>query len=525
MAINTISARLDAEKNLVFTQDASVNLGENYSVDLIISVPSALSDYNFNLEFSLPDGKVYATGYLPLQKTDDAYLLTYSPDRSLLAKRGRVYIQVCGRKELDDGSTEVFKSNYSADASFFVNPGVYKADPYVPHDTLTDLIQAVSTAQAIAEQIKQNAENGLYNGKDGTYPDFSTSTTTLAAGEQATVTKSGTPANPVLNFGIPRGDKGEKGDKGDVGVGISDFLKTGSDQLTDTYTVYFTNGSTFSFTVTNGAKGDKGDVGNNGADGNGIVSISKSGENGITDTYTISFSNGTKSYFTVTNGEKGDKGDTGEKGEKGDKGNTGISGNDGITFTPSIDENGNLIWARSDDGAEVPSPTPVIPHIGEDHNWYLGSVNLEVSAQGEKGDKGEDGANGLSGADGANGVTFIPSIDSAGNLSWTNDGGLTNPDTINIKGLPGKDGVSGTNVLYVVPDTAFINDDDSLNNSINSTLIISEVTVDPNWRVGDNAIVPYYNTTCEANRILGGEILDLDADNNSVSIYLKWFIN
>lgn len=522
MAINTISARLDAEKNLVFTQDASVNLGENYSVDLIVSVPSALSDYNFNLEFSLPDGKVYATGYLPLQKTDDAYLLTYSPDRSLLAKRGRVYIQVCGRKELDDGSTEVFKSNYSADASFFINPGVYKADPYVPHDTLTDLIQAVSTAQAIAEQIKQNAENGLYNGKDGTYPDFSTSTTTLAAGEQATVTKSGTSANPVLNFGIPRGDKGEKGDKGDVGVGISDFLKTGSDQLTDTYTVYFTNGSTFSFTVTNGAKGDKGDVGNDGADGNGIVSISKSGENGITDTYTISFSNGTKSYFTVTNGEKGD---TGEKGEKGDKGNMGISGNDGITFTPSIDENGNLIWTRSDDGAEVPSPTPVIPHIGEDHNWYLGSVNLEVSAQGEKGDKGEDGANGLSGADGANGVTFIPSIDSAGNLSWTNDGGLTNPDTINIKGLPGKDGVSGTNVLYVVPDTAFINDDDSLNNSINSTLIISEVTVDPNWRVGDNAIVPYYNTTCEANRILGGEILDLDADNNSVSIYLKWFIN
>ena len=44
MAINTISARLDAEKNLVFTQDASVNLGENYSVDLVVSVPSALSD-------------------------------------------------------------------------------------------------------------------------------------------------------------------------------------------------------------------------------------------------------------------------------------------------------------------------------------------------------------------------------------------------------------------------------------------------------------------------------------------------
>ena len=475
MAINTISARLDAEKNLVFTQDASVNLGENYSVDLVVSVPSALSDYNYNLEFSLPDGKVYATGYLPLQKTDDAYLLTYSPDRSLLAKRGRVYIQVCGRKELDDGSTEVFKSNYSADASFFVNPGVYKADPYVPHDTLTDLIQAVSTAQAIAEQIKQNAENGLYNGKDGTYPDFSTSTTTLSAGEQATVTKSGTPANPVLNFGIPRGDKGEKGDKGDVGVGISDFLKTGSDQLTDTYTVYFTNGSTFSFTVTNGAKGDKGD--------------------------------------------------TGEKGEKGDKGNTGISGNDGITFTPSIDENGNLIWTRSDDGAEVPSPTPVIPHIGEDHNWYLGSVNLEVSAQGEKGDKGEDGANGLSGADGANGVTFIPSIDSAGNLSWTNDGGLTNPAPINVKGLPGVDGENGKNVVYIVPNETWTDNDVSLTNCIDSDMYITNVTIDDAWLVGDNAIIPYFNSTCSANRILGGEITYLDAESESVGIILKWFTN
>ena len=251
-------------------------------------------------------------------------------------------------------------------------------------------------------------------------------------------------------------------------------------------------------------------------------------------------------------GAQGPQGIQGIQGPKGDKGNTGISGNDGITFTPSIDENGNLIWTRSDGGAEVPSPTPVIPHIGENHNWYLGSVNLEVSAQGAKGDKGDTGAKGDkgdkgdtgakgdkgdtgdtgakgdkgdTGAKGANGVTFTPSVDYAGNLSWTNDGGLTNPNTINIKGLPGKNGVNGKNVLYVVPNTTFSNDDASLNNSINSTLIISDVTINSEWGVGDNAIVPYYNTTIEANRILGGEILDMDANNNSVSIYLMWFIN
>lgn len=35
---------------------------------------------------------------------------------------------------------------------------------------------------------------------------------------------------------------------------------------------------------------------------------------------------------------------------------------------------------------------------------------------------------------GKNGVTFIPSVSEAGILSWTNDGGLTNPNPVNIKG-------------------------------------------------------------------------------------------
>ena len=60
-----------------------------------------------------------------------------------------------------------------------------------------------------------------------------------------------------------------------------------------------------------------------------------------------------------------------------------------------------------------------------------------------KGDKGEDGTNGADGANGADGVTFTPSVDSAGNLSWTNDGGLSNPDTVNIKGATGATGERG----------------------------------------------------------------------------------
>ena len=43
--------------------------------------------------------------------------------------------------------------------------------------------------------------------------------------------------------------------------------------------------------------------------GKGIVSVAKTGTSGYVDTYTISYNDGTTSTFTVTNGEKGDPGD------------------------------------------------------------------------------------------------------------------------------------------------------------------------------------------------------------------------
>lgn len=50
------------------------------------------------------------------------------------------------------------------------------------------------------------------------------------------------------------------------------------------------------------------------------------------------------------------------------------------------------------------------------------------------------------GAAGANGATFTPSVDAAGDISWTNDGGLPNPQTQNIMGPAGSSGVSVTGV-------------------------------------------------------------------------------
>ena len=51
------------------------------------------------------------------------------------------------------------------------------------------------------------------------------------------------------------------------------------------------------------------------------------------------------------------------------------------------------------------------------------------------------------------GVTFTPSVSDAGEISWTNDGNLTNPDTKNIKGQKGDTGVSFAGIEYT-PSTA-----------------------------------------------------------------------
>jgi hypothetical protein len=56
--------------------------------------------------------------------------------------------------------------------------------------------------------------------------------------------------------GVPA--QGEKGDKGDTGdsVTVVSVEKTGTEANIDTYTITFSDGSTSTFTVTNGADGE-----------------------------------------------------------------------------------------------------------------------------------------------------------------------------------------------------------------------------------------------------------------------------
>lgn len=89
--------------------------------------------------------------------------------------------------------------------------------------------------------------------------------------------------------------------------------------------------------------------------------------------------------------------------------------------------------------ARISKPTPGdVYSVGKELPYEIytwDGINLEWRNQGQ--------LQGVPGEDGKNGVIFIPSVDTNGNISWRNDGGLENPATRNIRGPTGKDGEVG----------------------------------------------------------------------------------
>lgn len=155
-------------------------------------------------------------------------------------------------------------------------------------------------------------------------------TTTGAAGTNASVVNSGTASAAVLNFTVPRGDKGEKGDKGDTGTGLTilgtyatvsalqaavtnpnvgDMYNVGSSAP---YNIYLWDGATWKDQgQLQGAKGDKGDKGDPGTAATVSVGTVSTGAPGSNAEVTNS---GTESAavfnFTIPRGSDGASGVT-----------------------------------------------------------------------------------------------------------------------------------------------------------------------------------------------------------------------
>lgn len=265
-----------------------------------------------------------------------------------------------------------------------------------------------------------------------------------------TITFSDGDSENVGNIIGPQGPQGPQGEKGDVGP-----------------------------QGPQGPQGEKGEQGNDGTSLNILGTKESEADLPLSaeknDAYLI---NGEMWVFNGTNwnnagriqgpqgpqgpvgpqGPKGDPGPQGIKGDPGEKGEQGDAGVRGITFTPVVDSRGNISWSN-DGGLENPQTVNITGPQGD------------TGAKGDTGPRGDTGAKGDTGPQGEKGTTFIPSVDTDGNISWSNTDGITNPETVNIKGPKGDRGSDATVPIAttetlgkVKPDgkTTFIDEDGTL---------------------------------------------------------------
>ena len=112
--------------------------------------------------------------------------------------------------------------------------------------------------------------------------------------------------------------------------------------------------------------------------------------------------------------------------------------------------------------------------------------------------------------DGANGATFTPSVDADGDISWTNDKGLPNPATQNIKGPAGDDANIWT--TSTAPTTP------------NYTFTISNLTGGSgSVKVGDIILYSYYRytvTSVGSTTVLAGSRQSLRGATGTAG---KWY--
>jgi len=131
----------------------------------------------------------------------------------------------------------------------------------------------------------------------------------------------------------------------------------------------------------------------------------------------------------------------------------------GPYFTPSVDADGNLTWTNN---AGLPDPAPInikgepgtgleisglvateadLPATAEDWTCYLVGTEVPYTVYTYNPNSGWISLGQLaSGPKGDPGAVYTPSVSPEGILSWTNDGGLPNPEPVNIKGPKGDPG-------------------------------------------------------------------------------------
>ncbi len=227
-----------------------------------------------------------------------------------------------------------------------------------------------------------------------------------------------------------KGDTGPQGEKGNTGsIGPQGIIGETGPQ---------------------GAKGDRGEKGDTGKPGptgasgqsftilaryetlEALMEMHPTGEQG--DAYAVGTAESNVIYvwdvdlggWNALGPLQGPEGPTGPQGAPGPKGDTGATGSQG-TQGP-----------KGDTGAQG-----IQGEKGETGPQGEKGGTGDAGAQGVQGAKGDTGATGAKGATGAQGPYFTPTVGTAGEISWTNNGSLTNPEAVNIRGPQGVQGMKG----------------------------------------------------------------------------------
>lgn len=109
----------------------------------------------------------------------------------------------------------------------------------------------------------------------------------------------------------------------------------------------------------------------------------------------------------------------------------------GLTLNGELSSYNDLVATR-------PVGQPGDAYLIQGDLWYWAEDDDAWKNAGPfRGPQGLQGVPGPQGVQGERGFHFTPSVDNNGNLSWSNDGGLTNPVTKNITGPQGERGAQG----------------------------------------------------------------------------------
>lgn len=286
-----------------------------------------------------------------------------------------------------------------------------------------------SIVKVVVPQGNQNLSWFFMPGDVGGSGDGTTFIPSVSQDGVISWTNDGDLPNPTpVNIKGPQGDAGPTGDTGPQGAVGPYFTPSvdSSGDLSWTNNGGLVNPSTVNIKGPQGAQGIQGIQGPQGETGaQGPQGLQ--GDPGyyftpsVSNTGDLSWTNNGKLENPTTVNIKGPQGAQGVQGIQGEQGPQGERGEVGYYFTPNVDESGNLSWSNN---GNLNNPS---------------TVNI-------KGPQGEQGAQGIQGQVGPQGETgpyFTPSVDSNGDLSWTNNGGLINPSTVNIKGPQGEQGTIG----------------------------------------------------------------------------------